>query len=317
MSVFTPLERNELEAFLAPYRLGRLVSFQGIPAGAENSNFFIDCEAGEFVLTLIERGEPSRLPLIVALLTRLAEAGLAVPYALATAQGERIGQLAAKPALLQPRLAGAHVLRPVALHCQAVGQWLGKMHALSHAQPLELANERGLEWMLSQGPLLALELEGEELALLRRALSVADECRRHWQTLPQGNLHADLFRDNVLFEGPQLSGVIDFYNACSGPLLFDLAITLNDWCSRSAGSLDPARCHALLAGYASQRPLQAGEAALWPQFLVIAALRFWLSRLLAARAPKQPGVLVKAPQEFALILKQRLDQLPPPLPLAF
>ena len=315
MSVFTLLERAELEAFVAPYGLGRLLDFQGIAAGTENSNFFVSLEAGEYVLTLVERGQRADLPFVVELLQRLHAAGLPVPYGVPTRTGECLRELADKPALLQPRLAGKHIEQPNAHHCAEVGSWLARMHLCTQAQPLERRSDRGLDWMLSEGPLQALQLDGETLELLRASLAEVAQAQAAVLALPRANLHADLFRDNVLFDGPHLSGVIDFYNACSGPMLYDVAITLNDWCSTASGSLDLSRARALLAAYASLRPFHPAEAELWPCMLRIACLRFWLSRLIAARQPTALGVQVKDPDEFRQRLLQR-QQVHLPLPLA-
>ena len=171
MSVFTLLERAELEAFVAPYGLGRLLDFQGIAAGTENSNFFVSLEAGEYVLTLVERGQRADLPFVVELLQRLHAAGLPVPYGVPTRSGACLRELADKPALLQPRLAGKHIAQPNAHHCAEVGSWLARMHLCTQAQPLERRSDRGLDWMLSEGPLQALQLDGEALELLRASLA--------------------------------------------------------------------------------------------------------------------------------------------------
>lgn len=315
MSVFTPLERPELEDFLVPYQLGRLKDFQGIGAGTENSNFFVSLEAGEYVLTLIERGPQADLPFFVELLGRLHEAGLPVPYALPTASGVRLRELAGKPALLQPRLQGSHISQPNAHHCAEVGSWLARLHLATREQILERRSDRGLDWMLEEGPLLALQLPDKLLPLLRDSLDEVTTLQPRILALPRANLHADLFRDNVLFEGNHLSGVIDFYNACSGPMLYDLAITVNDWCSQADERLDGPRARALLGAYATLRPFTPTEAELWPAMLRIACLRFWLSRLIAAQSFAGQDVLIHDPAEIQRRLLQR-QQVDCPLPLA-
>ncbi|MDP2748118.1 homoserine kinase [Pseudomonas sp.] len=316
MSVFTPLERHELEAFLAPYGLGRLRDFQGIAAGSENSNFFVSLERGEFVLTLIERGPSADLPFFIELLDVLHGAGLPVPYALRTASGEALRSLAEKPALLQPRLAGKHVHEANPHHCQEVGALLARIHLATRNQPLPRKSDRGLDWMLAEGPSLALQLPDQQLPLLRDALAEIHTLKPSILALPQANLHADLFRDNVLFDGNHLAGVIDFYNACSGPMLYDLAIALNDWCSCEDGSLDSKRAQALLGAYAGLRPFTAAEAELWPAMLRIACVRFWLSRLIAAESFAGQEVLIHDPAEFQRRLAQR-QQVELALPFAF
>jgi len=316
MSVFTPLERHELEDFLAPYGLGRLRDFQGIAAGSENSNFFISLEQGEYVLTLIERGPSADLPFFIELLDVLHEAGLPVPYALRTASGEALRSLAEKPALLQPRLAGKHVQQANAHHCQEVGALLAHIHLATRERVLERQSDRGLDWMLAEGPSLALQLPDSQLPLLRAALAEIHGLKPRILALPRANLHADLFRDNVLFDGNHLAGVIDFYNACAGPMLYDLAIALNDWCSQEDGSLDGKRAHALLGAYAALRPFSAAEAELWPAMLRIACVRFWLSRLIAAQSFAGQEVLIHDPGEFQRRLAQR-QQVELALPFAF
>lgn len=315
MSVFTPLERHELEAFLEPYGLGRLKDFQGISAGTENSNFFVSLDGGEYVLTLIERGPRADLPFFITLLARLHQAGLPVPYAIPTQNGETLRELAEKPALLQPRLAGKHVGQPNAHHCAEIGDWLARLHLATQGDILERRSDRGLDWMLEEGPMLALELHDEQLPLLRDSLHEVAELKERILALPRANLHADLFRDNALFDGNQLAGVIDFYNACSGPMLYDLAITVNDWCSQADDSIDLPRARALLGAYAALRPFNRAEAELWPAMLRIACLRFWLSRLIAARRFQGRDVLVKDPGEFQRRLAQR-QQVSLTLPFA-
>lgn len=305
MSVFTALEREELAAFLAPYGLGRLKAFQGIAAGTENSNFFISLEAGEYVLTLVERGPRAGLPFVIELLDVLHGAHLPVPHALRSASGEALRELAGKPALLQPRLPGRHVEQPNPQHCAEVGRWLARLHLATRERILERPSDRWLDWMLAEGPLQALRLDEAEVPLLRAALLEIEASRRALDALPRANLHADLFRDNVLFDGNRLSGVIDFHNACSGPMLYDLAIAANDWCIAADGSLDAPRGQALLAAYAALRPFSRGELELWPTLLRVACVRFWLSRLIAAQAFAGQDVLIKDPGECRRLLERR------------
>ncbi len=305
MSVFTPLARPELEAFLAPYGLGRLRDFQGIAAGTENSNFFISLEQGEFVLTLIERGPVQDLPFFIELLDVLHDADLPVPYALRTTDGVALRELAGKPALLQPRLPGKHIKQPNSQHCAQVGELLAHLHLATRGHVLERKTDRGLDWMLEEGPRLMSRLTSAQAKLLQSSL---DEIAKHHSqilTLPRANLHADLFRDNALFEGTHLTGLIDFYNACSGPMLYDLAIALNDWCCDDAGIIDGAHARALLGAYSALRPFTAAEAQVWPVMLRVACVRFWLSRLIAAESFAGMDVLIHDPQDFEVRLAAR------------
>ncbi|MEL7560623.1 homoserine kinase [Stutzerimonas chloritidismutans] len=316
MSVFTPLQREELEAFLAPYGLGRLRDFEGIAAGSENSNFFVSLEQGEYVLTLIERGPSQDLPFFIELLDVLHRAGLPVPYALRTDRGDALRSLAEKPALLQPRLPGKHIAAPNPHHCAEVGRLLARLHLATREQILERRSDRGLDWMQQEGPSLALSLGEDQLPLLRDGLAEIAELKPKILALPQANLHADLFRDNVLFDGNHLTGVIDFYNACSGPMLYDLAIAVNDWCSHPNGELDEERSQALLAAYSSLRRFTPAEAELWRPMLRVACVRFWLSRLIAAQRFAGQSVLIKDPDEFGRLLQVR-QRCHSALPFAF
>ena len=305
MSVFTPLTRSELEVFLAPYGLGRLRDFQGISAGSENSNFFISLEKGEYVLTLVERGPVQDLPFFIELLDVLHDAGLPVPYALRTTDGHALRSLAGKPALLQPRLAGKHVSQANAHHCQEVGTLLGQLHGATRSHVLERKTDRGLDWMLSEGAQLLSKLAPDNQSLLSDALAEIQTHHAAILALPRANLHADLFRDNALFDGPHLAGLIDFYNACAGPMLYDVAIAVNDWCSNEDGALDAPRARALLGAYATLRPFTPSEAELWPVMLRVACVRFWISRLIAAESFAGQDVLIHNPDEFQRRLAQR------------
>ncbi|CRM96008.1 Homoserine kinase [Pseudomonas sp. 22 E 5] len=306
MSVFTPLARPELETFLAPYGLGRLIDFQGIAAGSENTNFFISLEQGEFVLTLVERGPVAEMPFFIELLDVLHDADLPVPYALRTTDGVALRELKGKPALLQPRLAGKHIKDANAQHCAQVGDLLGHLHLATQGEKvLERKTDRGLDWMLSEGAQLISHLDGSQQRLLQDALSEIEAHKAQILALPRANVHADLFRDNAMFEGTHLTGLIDFYNACSGPMLYDVAIALNDWCSDADGVIDGQRARALLGAYAGLRPFTAKEAELWPTMLRVACVRFWLSRLIAAESFAGQDVLIHDPAEFEHRLVQR------------
>ncbi|MCO8162437.1 homoserine kinase [Pseudomonas sp. 21LCFQ010] len=315
MSVFTPLARPELETFLCAYGLGRLLDYQGIAAGSENTNYFISLEQGEFVLTLVERGPVQEMPFFIELLDVLHAANLPVPYAMRTTDGQALRELKGKPALLQPRLAGKHIKRPNTQHCVAIGQLQARVHLATRDKVLERKTDRGLSWMLDEGRNFLSHLSAEQAALLDKTLQEIDQHFQAILDLPRANLHADLFRDNAMFEGTHLTGVIDFYNACSGPMLYDLAIALNDWCSEEDGALDPLRAKAFLGAYAALRPFTAAEATLWPVMLRIACVRFWLSRLIAAEAFAGQDVLIHDPAEFEKRLAQR-QEVNLPLPFA-
>lgn len=316
MSVFTPVSREQLSGFLSAFELGRLIDHRDILGGTENSNFFVATERGEYVLTLIERGPTADLPFLVELLDRLHQAGLPVPYAIRDRQGRALHQLNGRPALLQPRLFGTHVGAADASHCHAVGRALAQLHEASVGSGLQRRSDRGLDWMLQQTERLRQRSDTRARQLLEEMVPVLERLHSQRPALPEAVLHGDLFRDNVLFEGHHLAGIIDFHNAFSGWALYDLAICVNDWCLTAEGALDARLAEALLTGYASRRRFTPLEAENWPDLLRVAALRFWLSRQLAAdRYGEQGGVLIKAPAHFRELL-ERHRRITVGLPLA-
>jgi homoserine kinase type II len=256
------------------------------------------------------------MPFFIELLDVLHNADLPVPYALRTTDGQALRELAGKPALLQPRLAGKHIKQANAQHCAQVGELLGHLHLATKDNMIKRKTDRGLDWMQEHGNQLLSHLPDDARELLQRALDEITEQKEKILALPRANIHADLFRDNAMFEGTHLTGLIDFYNACSGPMLYDVAIALNDWCSDDEGVIDGPRARALLGAYAALRPFSAAEAQVWPTLLRVACVRFWLSRLIAAESFAGQDVLIHDPMEFQQRLAQR-QSVDTPLPFAF
>lgn len=245
------------------------------------------------------------MPFFIELLDVLHDADMPVPYALRDRDGNALRELCGKPALLQPRLSGKHIKAPNNQHCAQVGELLAHIHLATREHIIERRTDRGLIWMLEAGAELMPGLDTGQGQMLQAALNEIDAHKAQILALPRANLHADLFRDNVMFEGTHLTGVIDFYNACSGPMLYDIAITVNDWCLDEAGGIDVPRAQALLAAYAALRPFTAAEAELWPVMLRVACVRFWLSRLIAAQAFAGMDVMIHDPSEFEVRLAHR------------
>jgi homoserine kinase type II len=215
------------------------------------------------------------------------------------------------------RLPGRDVTTPSAEHCREVGTMLAKMHLAGRTYPSTMPNPRGLAWWRAAALEVVPRMPAAEVRLLEQEL--AFQARTPAPSLPRGAVHADLFRDNVLFDGPRIGGIIDFYFACTETLLYDLAVTVNDWCVDDVGALDASRTHALLAAYHAVRPIEPAEHDAWPQLLRAGALRFWLSRLFDLHCPR-PGELTfaKDPDHFRRVLEARRarddrlrDMLPP------
>lgn len=314
MAVFTAVDEADVQALLTRLNLGRLERLTGIKAGIENSNFFVDCDAGRYVLTLFERLSAEQLPFYLGLMQHLALKGLPVPAPQADAQGEILFELAGKPAALVSCLRGAHQLAPDVFHCEQLGQTLARLHLAVADFPLQQPNLRGLAWWQSVGPALLPKLDAATAELLgaelrfQRDLAAAPA----YQDLPRGAIHADLFRDNAMFEGlpgrEQLCGVFDFYFAGVDSFLFDLCVCLNDWCiDLESGRLIEERADALVAAYELVRPLSGIEHRLLPALLRAAALRFWLSRLDDWHRPREAQLLKPHdPTHFERVLRERI-----------
>jgi len=306
MSVYTTVVPAELEGFLRAYDLGTLVEYRGIHEGIENTNYFVTTTHGQYVLTLFESIGFEDLPYYLELMAFLSEHGVQSPHPLADRQGSYLRTFKAKPAALVQRLRGTAVTTPTIQQCRAIGAALGHLHVEGQAFTGRREHTRGPQWRQAMAERLLPQLSAEDAALLREEVNFQIH---HYARagLPWGVIHADLFRDNALFSGNELTGIIDFYYACNGVLLYDLAVTVNDWCIRPDGSLETSKVLAILSGYHEQRPLQESEHAVWPMLLRVAALRFWLSRLQDQFFPRAGELTqIKDPSQFKRILREHV-----------
>jgi homoserine kinase type II len=304
LSVYTPVSEAELDEWLRNYSVGRLDALEPIKAGIENSNFFVTTTQGRYVLTLFERLPAAELPFYLDLMAHLARHGIPAPAPIADLRDHYLQRLNGKPAALVTRLPGASLEHPGERECAGLGALLARMHLAGRSYGAYLENPRGPKWWRLAAADLRPFVGDEESTLLESEL--AFQAQHRFPDLPRGPVHADLFRDNALFEQGRISGVIDFYFAGVDCLLYDLAVCANDWCLDAHFGLERARSDALLAAYQSVRALTPAERAAWPVMLRAAALRFWLSRLHDLHLPRA-GMLVHAhdPAHFRRILECR------------
>jgi homoserine kinase type II len=305
VSVYTPVSEAELGDWLKNYSVGELKSCEPIESGIENTNYFVTTAQGRYVLTLFERLPAEELPFYLHLMAHLARHGIPCPAPIADLSDQYLGRLNGKPAALVTRLPGRSIERPDARHCEELGALLARMHLAGRSYSAYLENPRGPKWWRFAAKEVRGFLKNSEIQMLDAELQYQSEHR--FPDLPRGPVHADLFRDNTLFEDGRISGVIDFYFAGVDCLLFDLAVCANDWCMAKDFSLEEKRTRALLSAYHAVRPLGGLERAAWPAMLRAAALRFWLSRLHDFHLPR-PGVLVHAhdPEHFRRVLESRV-----------
>ena len=317
MAVFTAVSADEARDLLRRLQLGELRELRGIQGGIENTNYFAtterDGQVGEYVLTLFERLSPAQLPFYLRLMKHLAQRGIPVPEPHAVpAQNQEnlLLQVAGKPAAVVDRLRGHSELAPGPQHCAAVGAMLARMHLAGRDFPLSQPNLRGLPWWNQAVPVVLPYLEPPQAALLQSELAFQNHVAASsaYAALPRGPIHADLFRDNVLFEQGELTGFFDFYFAGVDSWLFDIAVCLNDWCvDLPTGAQDASRGRSFLGAYAAVRPLAAAERQLLPSMLRAGALRFWLSRLWDFHLPREAALLKPHdPSHFERVLRQCL-----------
>jgi homoserine kinase type II len=316
MAVFTPVSEGSLRTLLGRFDLGELVAFEGIASGIENTNYFVDTTAGRFVLTLFEKLSAQQLPFYLELMRHLADRGIACPKPMADRSGAILHDCESKPASIATRLKGQWQPTPTAAHCRILGAALASSHLAVADYAGHQPNLRGLSWWQQTVPQILPFLSNDQAALLSDELAaqVAFSETAAARQLPSGAVHADVFRDNVLFEetplGPVLGGFIDFYFAGVDRFVFDLAVAANDWCvahnEADTGAFLPSHLTALLAGYDAIRPRSENEQAAWPMMLRAAAYRFWVSRLYDWHLPRNAAMLTpKDPTHFERLLRTR------------
>lgn len=306
MAVFTPVSDAEAQGFLRGYALGELIALTPIAEGVENTNYALETTSGRFVLTLFEgRTEAAALPFCLGLTDRLADAGLPTARPVRDPSGVWLGDLNGRPAAIVEWLSGAWPREPSSAQAHAAGAMLARMHLAGGDYPNHRDNPVGPTGWRALADRIATRAEGEDRAMLERVEAALAELGDPFtDDLPVGAIHADYFPDNVLFDGEAVSGVIDFYFACTGPLSYDLAIALSAWGFDASGRALPAILNAFHQGYESVRPLIAAEIEALPRLGRAAALRFTLTRL-HDRVFHDPSKLVM-PKDPAAFLA-RLD----------
>ncbi len=302
MAVYTDVAAEDVASFLAGYELGELLAYKGIAEGVENSNFLLHTSRGYFILTLYEkRVAAGDLPFFLGLMEHLAARGLNCPQPVKDRDGRVLGRLAGRPAAIVTFLDGMWIRRPSPGHCGAVGAALAQLHLAGADFPLRRANALSVSgWRALYAAAQAKDADRVQSGLTDALAAELAQLESAWpRDLPQGVIHADLFPDNVFFLHDRLSGLIDFYFACTDTLAYDLAICLNAWCFETDHSYNVTKGRALLQAYAGKRPLSADEQRLLPLLCRGAALRFLLTRLVDwLEVPAGALVRPKDPMEY-------------------
>lgn len=302
MSVYTVIDSADLETFLADYQQGILVHFEGISAGIENTNYFVDTTEGRFVLTIFEHHSFEELPYFLNIMAFMAEHQIPTAHPKPTQSGDYLKPLKGKPAALVERLTGSGVEFPSLTQCEVMAENLAKFHVSGLGFEHYRANDRDLDWAKITFAEIETLLPQDERDLIRSEIvfqQVID-----WEHLPQSVIHADLFCDNALFNGDQLSGIIDLYYACNGTMLYDLAVMVNEWCRLPDMTLCSEKVSAVLEAYESVRQMSDEEQTVWQAALRMGALRFFLSRLKDKHLPREGEMTqIKDPNVFKQLLQ--------------
>ncbi len=309
MAVYTDVPAEDLTRFLSGYDIGELLSYKGIAEGVENSHFLVHTGAGNFILTLYEkRVAEGDLPFFLGLMEHLAARGITCPQPVKNKQGGVLGKIAGRPAAIVTFLDGLWIRRPSPSHCAAVGEALARLHLAGADFKPKRANALSIDSWRSlyehAGP------RGDTIrpGLCNEIVKELDVLEKNWpRELPQGVIHADLFPDNVFFLGDKLSGLIDFYFACTDTLAYDVAVCLNAWCFEADHSYNVTKGRALLKAYGKVRALSARERDALPMLARGAAIRFLLTRLVDWLAVPD-GALVRPKDPLEYYRKLRFHQ---------
>ena len=310
MSVYTTLTLKEVQDFAAPYGL-EVIDLIPIQGGIQNTNYFLVCENQQYVLTVFEDMDEQAAGELVPVLQHLGQVGLAVPVPLSHS-GKAIHTLKNKPAQIAPRMMGEHPMPATTAQAEAIAIAQAKMHVALKDGKLEREFVRDHAYWYAVAQEIKPTLNAADKVLLGKLLGLYEALTAVYTDRPRGFIHSDLFRDNTLFEGDQLNGILDFYELNKDELLFDIAITLNDFCTDyPAVTLNEERAVAFLKAYESIRPLTEDEKACLQLYLAMAAGRFWMMRLQVAQKNAAQGrtgndILQKNPEEMRNMLIERL-----------
>ncbi|MBX6327515.1 MAG: homoserine kinase [Pseudolabrys sp.] len=309
MAVYTDVTAEDLAQFLADYDLGDLLSYKGIAEGVENSNFVLHTRAGSFILTLYEKRVAEKdLPFFLTLMEYLAARGITCPQPVKNKKGGVLGRVAGRPAAIVTFLDGLWVRRPNPGHCAAVGEALARLHRVGSDFPLQRVNALSIASWRALYEQVKDRSDDVRPGLGTEIAYELDALENEWpRDLPSGIIHADLFPDNVFFLGDTLSGLIDFYFACTDMLAYDVAICLNAWCFESDHSYNVTKGRALLRAYEKVRGLSQSEHRALPILARGAAVRFLLTRLVDWLAVPD-GALVKPKDPLEYYRKLRFHQ---------
>ena len=306
MSVYTKINEDELKNHLDLYSVGSAISLTGISDGIENTNYLLKTDINEYIFTIFENIHGNNIADYLSFMNHLSQKGLQCPNVMKSNKGQLFIQIKDKPSAIIEKLPGKSIISTNSNQCSLIGKLLAEFHNYGDDFKIELKNTRDLEWCVTSFEKLSKVVTTKQSKIITEAINMQKKLIS--QSLPTGTIHADLFRDNVLFNNDLISGMIDFYYSCKGYLIYDLAVVVNDWCSDENGNIILDKYNNLISAYSKIRNIDNNENTYWQHALVAAALRFYLSRLLDLHYPKIGEMThIKDPLVFENILKDRLN----------
>ncbi|MEC9206202.1 MAG: homoserine kinase [Pseudomonadota bacterium] len=306
MSVYTKITEAELELHLKNYSVGKVLNFSGISEGIENSNYLLTTENGEFIFTIFESIKTPKIEQYLSFMNHMKLNGLLSPLVIKSNDGALFKTIKNKPSAIIEKLDGKSLIHPNSDHCSQLGKVLANFHIHGSNFRPEIENPRSILWVEEALETLEGLIDQNKLSLIKNAIEIQKYFLKI--DLPSGMIHADLFRDNILFSKNRISGIIDFYYSCKGMYIYDIAVVVNDWCSQENSTIDYKKLNSLLAEYNKHRKITDNEKNQWKSALVSAALRFYLSRLLDLYFPKIGEIThIKDPTVFENILIDRIE----------
>ena len=307
MAVYTSINKSELKDWLKNFSIGTLKNFKGISSGVTNTNYFLETDTTKLILTIFEENKLEELPFYLDLMRFLASKNFPCPLPVINNNNDYLTLIKNKPAVLVSFLLGAEKESITEDDCCSVGEALARLHTSAKDFSGKKKNSRNIDWISTKFNELKKRLSSSDQTIIEQEIDYQKNCLT--DGLPSGIIHGDLFRDNVFFHQEKLSAFIDFYYACNDHLILDIAITINDWCSNSDGSLKKEKFDLFLNGYQSIRMLQSSELKYLNNALRLAALRFWLSRLDAYyNILESESVSIKDPNYFRKVLLNRQNE---------
>jgi homoserine kinase type II len=304
MAVYTSINSSDLNEWFKKFNFENYIDFKGISSGVTNSNYVIFMPNSNYILTIFEHNHIEELQFYVDLMTYLAKENFLCPRPIENNSGQALGLLKSKPALMVSFLDGKEIAVRNSNNCYLVGQHLARLHLATNNFPQSNKNTRDLSWISDMYLKLKEYLSLEDQKIIELEINYHEKIDK--VELPEGIIHGDLFRDNVLFLNDKVSGFIDFYYACNEKFIYDIAIAINDWCIYDDGKINKLLYLEFIKGYQSEKKLTDNENEYFNSALRLAALRFWLSRLEAFHDAKEGEItFIKDPNHFKDILVNR------------